>query len=455
MKRSLSRYTSLIFLILAFLLSSCLAPKGEGLDATATAQPLVLATVEGTQSPLLPLNPTPTPDLNSPNPVRITELEFLQEDTEVLVMAKLFNSLSDATLRDVQIDIQALDAIGNRIAQQRTSFRYLFPRETTSLVQQFELNAGLQIATVELRVVDGLIDRGLKYSQPLTTANTSAFKIGNDYFVTGWLANADPYTYTQIRLNAIAYNASGQIIGGGWSNFDFVPEGGEVGFSVRVNVRRGEVLDHVDVNPWITSYSASLEGGDWWNTVKKEEWNFVVDRYGQLAGGALLVNQTDQTLTETFYILTVLDENNRVCQTTNGYYDVIWSHEEAIYALAPLQLPEDCNGRTVDLVVVPGEFGEFPVSFNPLEASQASFSDDDNVTVSVVNNLNATVSQSRVYVVLLNPSGRIVGGGYQTTEQIRAGSSVTVEVPVAYVGEQADLRISVFATLPYGVEFGQ
>ena len=124
---------------------------------------------------------------------------------------------------------------------------------------------------------------------------------------------------------AIAYNP-------GWTNnwrrlgdFRFRPEKDQVGFNLRVNAKRGETVDHVEVHPWLTSYSASLEGGNWWNSLKKGEWNFVVDRYHQFAGGAMLENQTDRMLTETFYILTVSDENDRICRH-NGLY--MWSCEE-------------------------------------------------------------------------------------------------------------------------------
>ena len=455
MKRSFRFTLALIMLAIAMILSACLVDDGGLADPTATSAPIFQPTSAVTQDPLIPLNPTPTPNLTNPNPVRITELEYLQEDNEVWIMAKLFNSLDDAILRDLQLDVQALDAQGNRIAQQRTSFRYLFPKETTGLVQQFELNAGLQIASVEVRVVDGLIDRGLKYSQPLTIQNTSAFRVGNDYSVTGWLSNADSYTYTQVKLNAIAYNKKGQIVGGGYANFDFVPEKDQVGFNIKVNSKQGEVVDHVDVHPWITSYSASLEGGNWWNSIKKTEWNFIVDQYNQLAGGALFKNQTDHILTQTFYILTVTDKDNRVCQATNGYYDVIWENEEVVFAPEPLQLPEECVGQTVDLVIVPGEFGQFPINYNPLETSQAAFNEDNDITVSVINNLNASVSQARVYAVVRNQDGRVVGGGYQITETIHSGSSVNITIPIAYLGSIDDLKITTFATLPYGVEFGQ
>lgn len=444
----------MVTLLLALLLSACTEVSRSG-DPTATPEPFFPATAEVTQDPLLPINPTPTPDLVNPNPVRITELEYLQEDTQVLVMAKLFNTLEDAILRDVQLEVLALDATGSRLAQQRTSFRYLFPNETTSLVQEFEINSGLVITGVEVRVVDGLIDRTLKYQQPLTIQNTSAFRVGNNYNVTGWISNADAYTYTQVLLNAVAYNDAGQIVGGGQSLFDFIPEEDQVGFSVLVNSRQGEVVDHVDVSPWITSYSASLEGGNWWNAVSSEDWNFAVDQYNQITGGAVLKNETERVLSETFIILTVSDENNSVCFASNSYYDVIWPNETVVYAVTPTGLPDACLGKKVDLVVVPGEFGISPVDFNPLLASQAAFTDQDTVSVSVVNNLNTSISHARVYVILRDSAGRIVGGGYQTTQLIRSGSSTSVTVPVAYLGDQESLTISVFATLPADVEFGQ
>lgn len=454
MMRKYASSCLIVLLLLAMLLSACTEVSRSG-DPTATPESFFPPTVEVTGSPLLPINPTPTPDLVNPNPVRITELQYLQEDTQLLIMAKLFNSLDDAILRDIQLEVLALDSVGNRIAQQRTSFRYLFPNETTGLVQEFELHSGLVVNGVEVRVVDGLIDRTLKYQQPLTVQNTSAFRVGNNYNVTGWLSNADPYTYTQVLLNAVAYNELGQIVGGGQSVFDFVPEEDQVGFSLLVNSRQGEVVDHVDVSPWITSYSASLEGGNWWNSISVDDWNFAVDQYNQITGGAILKNETDQVLTETFVILTISDQNNQVCFASTAYYDVIWAEETVIYSVAPVELPETCQGRKVDLVVVPGEFGGFSTDFNPLLASQAAFNDPNSVNISVVNNLNTSISHARVYVILRDSENRIVGGGYETTGLVRSGSAISIDVPVSYLGNQEELTIAAFATLPADVQFGQ
>ena len=73
----------------------------------------------------------------------------------------------------------------------------------------------------------------------------------------------------------------------------------------------------------------------------------------------------------------------------------------------------------------------------------------------MINNLNASVSHARIYVILRNNAGQIVGGGFQTTELIRSGSSTSIDVSVAYLGNQEELSVDAFATLPADVEFGQ
>lgn len=444
----------LVLIVLSILLSACSTSANPG-DPTATPESFFPATAEATGAALLPINPTPTPNLNNPNPVRITEIEYFQDGSQLTVMAKLFNSLDDAILRDVQLEVLALDALGNRVALERSSFRYLFPAETTALVQDFHLISGIEITNVEVRVIDGLIDRSLKYKQPLTVSQTTAFPLENGWNVTGWLKNSDPYTYTQVVLNAIAYNAAGQIIGGGSEVYYFVPEKDEFGFNIPIISLPDQAVARVDISPWITSYSASLPGGNWWNSIEKVEWNFAVDRYNRITGGAILKNITDQTMVETYAILTVSDENNRVCYADHTYYDLIWPKETVSYAVFPNQLPEDCLASNVDLVIVPGEFASFPVEYNPLVVSQAAFVDEDNVSLSVVNNLNSSISQARVYVVIRNSEGRIVGGGFQVSEDIRSASATGVVIPVAYLGDQSELSIFAFATLPADVQFGQ
>lgn len=459
----MKRQPTLILLGLAILLglNACGAfspsdPTATPVPPTATlGQPNVIL-VDGTPQVVVePINPTPTPDLVNPNPVRITELEYVQTGTDLRIIAKLFNTLTDAILRDVQVEVLALDANGTRIAHEVRTVRYLFPRETTGLVQDFELLPGLETYTVEVRVKEGLKDRQLRYSQPLVVDKTGWVEAEDGIRLTGWINNSDPYTYTNVELNAIAYNASGLIIGGGRGMIDFVPEKDRTGVSVLVDIQADQEIALVEIYPWITAQSASLEGGSWWENVEVKQWNFIADDYQHVSGGALLRNLTDRLLTQTYYLLTVTDAADKVCLAKQGYIDLIWPKQELSFSPGVLNLPADCVAQQVDMIIVPGEFGQFQLGYDPLEAGMPVVNETgETASVNVINNLNADISSAVVYVVITDPDGKIVGGGSAHSGSIRANSSITVQVPVIYLGTIENLTFNASVSIPLDVTVG-
>ena len=434
-------------LVVMLVLSACKGlasgdPTATPVPPTATlGQPNVVI-VDGTPQVVVdPVNPTPTPDLVNPNPVRITELEYLQTGTKLQVTAKLFNTLTDAILRDVQVEVLALDANGTRLAHEVRTVRYLFPRETTGLVQAFDLLPGLQTATVEVRVKEGIKDRQLRYSQPLVVKNTSWVEAADGIRLTGWINNSDPYTYSNVELNAIAYNATGLIVGGGRGMIDFVPQEDRTGVSILADIKPDQEITLVEIYPWITAQSASLEGGTWWENIEVSQWNFITDDYQHVSGGAQLKNLTDRLLTETYYLLTVTDVADKVCLADQGYIDLIWPEQELMFSPGVLDLPADCVAQQVDMIIVPGEFGQFQLGYDPLEASVPVVNETgDSASVSVINNLNANISNAIVYVVVTDAEGKIVGGGSAESGNIRANSSSTVQVPIIYLGQVENLK---------------
>ena len=454
---------TLIMLGLVFLLglSACAGlaigdPTATPVPPTATlVQPTVIL-VDGTPQVVVePVNPTPTPDLVNPNPVRITELEYVQTGAELRIIAKLFNTLTDAILRDVQVEVLALDASGTRIAQEVRTVRYLFPRETTGLVQDFDLLPGLETYTVEVRVKEGLKDRQLRYSQPLLVDKTAWVEAEDGIRLTGWINNSDPYTYTEVELNAIAYNAAGLIIGGGRGMIDFVPQEDRTGISVLANIEADQEIALVEIYPWITAQSASLEGGTWWENIEVKQWNFIADDYQHVSGGALLRNLTDRLLTETYYLLTVTDAADKVCLAEQGYIDLIWPEQELVFSPGVLNLPADCVAQQVDMIIVPGEFGQFQLGYDPLEAGTPVVNETgDSASVNVINNLNTYISNAVVYVVITDAEGKIVGGGSVQSGNIRANSSVTVQIPIIYIGNLDNLKINASVSIPKDVTVG-
>lgn len=581
MKRNKDYFYRVLWTLLIFSLMVGCTVKTTG-DPTATssvptlppAQPTIVM-VDGTPQLIYEEQfATPTANLQDAQPVQLTELRFFQDGQRINLYTKMRSIVADAIAKDVVFEITARDITGNRLFQETTLVKYIFPQEVTGLAYQFELMPGFIVHNIELRVVSGVLDRNLKYSQPLTVRMPSLQKTENSGNFTAWLKNEDPYTYTQVRLNAIAYNKNNEIIGGGTSIVDFVPHQDEIGVAVPVQSLSERDVDRVEFYPWITQYSASLEDGKWWDTIEVQDWNFEVNEYMRFGGGAVLKNLSKQLVTDTFYIVTLSDEFGRVVLSDTGYVDYIWPEEEISFAIASQDLPfteefpdesttptpeatpqpketnespeeetepettpepsatpkargigvlarpvnknaasnhlqdtypiEDTPTNpveptvritytptpeptkeeptpepttektpveptvtptptldpnlpealrvypehfTVDLIIVPGEFGSSQLGYNPLNASQAAFADENNVRVSVVNNLNMDLEHAIIYVLIVDENGQIVGGGRQLSQTIRSSSATEVLVPVAYQGERENLQVKAFATL--------
>jgi hypothetical protein len=306
-----------------------------------------------------------------------------------------------------------------------------------------------------VRVKEGIKDRQLRYSQPLVVKNTSWVEAAEGIRLTGWINNSDPYTYSNVELNAIAYNASGLIIGGGRGMIDFVPQEDRTGISILADIKADQEIALVEIYPWITAQSASLEGGTWWENIEVKQWNFIADDYQHVSGGAQLRNLTDRLLTETYYLLTVTDAADKVCLAEQGYIDLIWPEQDLVFSPGVLDLPVDCVAQQVDMIIVPGEFGQFQLGYDPLEAGTPVISETgDSASVNVINNLNADVSNAVVYVVITDATGKIVGGGSIQSGSIRANSSITVQVPVTFLGKLEDLKLKASASLPLDVTLG-
>ena len=131
---------------------------------------------------------------------------------------------------------------------------------------------------------------------------------------------------------------------------------------------------------------------------------------------------------------------------------------EKINFAPPLLKPPQTRPKPADLLVVPGEFGQPALAYNPLRTSQAIVEFPDNQPlgkVTVVNNLNAPISDAAVMWVARNRNGTIVGSGYASTGRVDGTSSKIIEVPVCILPPYDGLIISASVLLPDGVKIGE
>ncbi len=424
---------------------------------TFTLQPTILIE-NGTQVIVAqPANPTPTPNFEIPNPVRISELQFFQRDLQVQVIAKLQNIQKDALLRDISYEIILLDGDGNRLTNAYGAVKYLFPGETTGVVTTVDLMPGLTATNLQIQITGGKEERGQKYTQPFTLSGSTSSAVPEGQMATAWLKNSDAFTYTQGMLSAIAYNDHGEIICGGSKAQEFILSKEKIGVSVPL-LDCPEPPTVVDFYAFLTPQSAAIEDGQWQKNIAHSRWGFIVNEKNQLTGGVELKNLTDRTLTNNYFILTAEDASGKVCLAENQFLHALWPSEETVFSFGIFDLPVDCEPQTAYLSVVPGEFGLNPLAYNPLVTSNAALSiveGQATVKMRLVNNLNTSISSASVSVLLKDPGGRIVGAGKSYTDIIPTSGMLEVEVPVIFSGDVNTLKPSASATIPDGVIIGK
>jgi hypothetical protein len=457
--------------LLLALLIACLLPLSACLratpppDPTATPTPLPTNTLQptillenGTEVMVAqPANPTATPNFEIPNPVRISELQFFQQDFHVQVIAKLQNILNEALLRDITYEVILLDGEGNRLTNAYGAVKYLFPRETTGIVMTVDLTPGMAATNLQLQITGGKQEQGQKYTQPFMISGSTAVIVPDGQMATAWLNNSDTNTYTQATLNAIAYNEKGEIICGGSKAQDFIPSKQKIGVSVRL-LDCSEPPAVVDFYALLTPQSAALPDGQWQKNIDHSQWSFIVGDKNQMTVGVELKNLTDRTLTKSYFILTAADASGKVCLAENKFLDALWPSEQAVFSLGIFDLPINCEPQSAYLEVIPGEFGLNPLAYNPLVASNAGLTITEElvtVKVRVVNNLNTSIPSASVSVLLKDRSGKIVGAGTLLTDSIPASSMLEVEVPIIFTGEVNTLKPSASVTIPDGVIIGK
>ena len=434
-------------------------------DPTATPTPLPTNTLQptillenGTEIMVgQPANPTATPNYENPNPVQISELQFFQRDYQVQVIAKLQNSLKDMLLRDISYEIILLDGDGNRLTNTYGAVKYLFPRETVGVVVTVELPPGSTATNLQLQITGGKQEQGQKYTQPLSITGSTANTTPSGQIATAWLENKDASTYTQVSLNAIAYDNKGEIICGGSKAQEFIPSKDKIGVSVKLS-DCPEPPAIVDFYAYLTPQSAALADGAWQKDIEHSQWNFIVNDQNQMTGVVELKNLTNRTLTKNYFILTAADANGKVCLAENKFLDALWPSEQTVFALGIFDLPINCEPETASLKVIPGEFGLNPLAYNPLVASNTSLvvaEEHVYVKVRVVNNLNTTIPNALVSVLMKDTSGKIVGAGTLVTESIPASGVLEVEVPIIFAGEINTLKPSASVTIPDGAITGK
>ncbi len=396
---------------------------------------------------------------DSDEPQDLTLLEkslWVQEDKTVFVSFFFENPNPDLIFEDVEYTVYLFDASGKEIDSESSTVRWVFPEQPFGIVFNFYLSD--ETITVDSVSVDWVYGDTLSpngFTTPFTIEKAAFWQNGGFPMVTGKINNASAETYTDIRANIICYNVAGEIVGGSYTNVNFIPGSGYMGYATFVNVF--DDVASVEVYPTFTNDSVNYEGGDFWSNISILDDYFYEDLYGSIHGGAVIQNNTDAVLSDSVLYVTFYDENDNVTSTGSIHIDFLLPGDTLGVTPWILSPPDSANTTEYDVLVLPGDVVEdYELTENPFTINEEDVVGDYNteILVNFTNNYSKGVSEAEVYVLLYNASGQIIGGGSDwTKEPIPAGGSAEIQVWVDYASSQIIDKIRVWVSPNYWTEY--
>lgn len=218
--------------------SSSNPTSGPKAAPTEMPTPAVALPATPTQTPTPAPTSTPTP---APAPTPVPKALVLGEhgfgvnsSTNQLGYAFIVNNPNtDLAVTDSRYQVAAYAADGTVLKTDSGSVTIVMPNEKLGVAGWIFLSQGQAVDHVEIQLQPGKM-------QPVTnsgamTSDKVSF-VDDPYFpkVTGIVKNPYSKDLNQVYVSAIAYDADGKIIGGGFTFVDFVPANGQAAAEVAI-----------------------------------------------------------------------------------------------------------------------------------------------------------------------------------------------------------------------------
>jgi hypothetical protein len=184
--------------------------------------------------------------------VQVIRRGFGQDGQRVGYGFVLHNNQSRVAER-VEYDVKLVDASGAGVGTDAHFIRILYPNQTVGVADEIVVDAGTQVTGVQVQVSGGRLGSGVFAdfeSNPLTAEQAADSSDQARAKVSGTVRNRLPIGISDVRVDALAYDSSGAIIGGGFVYLDFVPANAAA--PVDVLITRAGKPARVELYPIVT-----------------------------------------------------------------------------------------------------------------------------------------------------------------------------------------------------------
>ena len=415
-------------------------PPTEEPGVSATPLPTQEAQPSATATPTR-LPPTPTAE---PEPVGITAQGFGQDDRSLAYAFIVENPNMGLSIERSQYQVGAYDAEGVVVDTDSGYVELLLPGQTLGVVGTMYLDEGVTVARVEPQLNEG--DAVASEGIPTFTVDSVSYHAGEySSAATGIVKSPYNADISSVKVFAVAYNATGDIVGGGFTYLSFILANGTTGVEVAVTTSKDEEVASVDLYLTLSGLSLLTSQG----AMPAGTANLVLSKSGfgqqrrQVAFGLLVENPNQGfSVEDTQYHVTIYAEDGTVLGTEGGYINVILPNQ-TLGVAGSVYLFEGMTASRVDVQLKAGTFKESDVLpvFTAENVVYHAGEYSSKVTGQVVSPYASDITDVRVCAIAYDEAGRIVGGGLTYLDFVPASGRAAVEVFVTAAGEPATVEL--------------
>jgi hypothetical protein len=420
-------------------------PTGES-SGTIRTIPTTESGAEPTSLPAIASSSSSSDSMSEDTVLVMKEPIFIQDETNLITVFVFENTDTNAGIEEIEYTVIASDADGVTIKTETGFIEYLPAGERTGVASQMFLEEGQVVEFVDIEWTY-YTDASGSVDYPFTFENP------HYYFDTFWdrfttvMVNNSSTTFTNVRVDMIAYDSAGIVIGGGYTTVNIVPGNNQVGLSINGFVSNDPVT--YEFFPRYSILTSEVDDANLLTDLTVLKSGFFFNET-TLGGGFLVQNTTDEVLKSSQYYFTIYEEDGTVAQVASGYIDLIWPGQTQGVSPGSVSLSEGANPNKFDVFVLAGNPEEDELPTNPLTAQDVTFVSDDffpRVSVTIANAHSEIIENPFVTVLLYNAQDEIIGGGYTYPDPIPANGSLTYEVYVTHVTAEPPARIEAFPTM--------
>jgi hypothetical protein len=374
--------------------------------------------------------PTASQTPISSDVVSVSEFGFSQNGRALEYAFILENSSPNLAAGNISYQVTAFDQAGASLKTSEEKVGLILPGQTLGISTGMRLEDGMLAAKIAVQL--NSIEYSPTESLPVINIEpATVYSTDNSSLAVSLLTNPYNHALTNLRINAIAYDSAGSIIGGGSSDLPFVLENSSIGVEVEI-AYTGEIA-RVDLFAGLPNLVAAMPA---YATLDELKLKLLEYGFGQAqekgSFGMLLENPSAlDFLQGSLYHLTAFSSDGKVIAVRKG----------AIPLLLPGQTLglggslQPAAGTSIDHIEIQILTGEYVKSDPKLKFTF------DNVTylpgnpARISGNLNnpyaISFTRLRVYGIGRDAAGKIIGGGSTSLDGVAASSKNAVEIELS------------------------